>query len=106
MSKFNTFALKSWNQLFEITGDLKSLGGYSPFWNFRGQSDKDWSLVPSLARILKSNEILHPSNATKIELSLMREFLTNYKHFEEFKNIEFGSNVNTTGGFILLWSLM
>jgi len=82
---------------------LSPLGGFAPYWSFRGQSDSSWSLNPSLSRILKLNGINHPSNACQIEKSLTRYFLTNNKHFEEFKNIELDKK---EGKLILIWSFM
>lgn len=103
MINFKSLTLKSWSHFFEITQELSSLGGFAPYWSFRGQSDSSWSLNPSLARILKSNGINHPFNACQIEKSLTWYFLTNNKHFEEFKNVELNDK---KGNLALIWSFM
>lgn len=102
MSNFKILELKSWNHFFEITQEFETLGGFLPYWSFRGQSDSSWTLNPSLARILKF-KIYHPLNASKIEASLTRYFLSNNKHFREFK----GLDLNTAGiSLIQVWSFM
>jgi len=102
MSNFKLIELKSWKHFIEITEDMVSLGGYAPYWSFRGQSDLDWSLNPSLARILNS-KIFHPVNASKIESSLTSYFISNYKNFDEFKTASFN---NYKEQLALIWSFM
>ncbi len=102
MSNFKLIELKSWNHFFEITKDMVSMNTYTPFWNFRGQSDVDWSLSPSLARILKP-KIAHPSNASKVESSLTHYFISNSKNFNEFINLNLN---NYNKNLILVWSFM
>lgn len=100
-SKFQKVLIESWEAFFKFSEGLKSLGDSLPYWSFRGQYDSNWTLKPSLKRILDFEDINFPEVAVKLERTLFRHFMAQNIHFPEFKDyqIEQKSNVFT-------WTLM
>lgn len=72
---WNTINIESWDKFLEFVESTKVHESSMPEWIFRGQTDKEWTLAPSLLRKFKLHEIDRKS-AVGIEKQIFREFLT------------------------------
>lgn len=74
--------INTWNDFINIIHSLNLETDYLSHWAFRGQPNSEWTLKPGLARILSKYKIQH-LQGIKVETTLIREFESNYLHFNE-----------------------
>src|SRR5262245_22396202 len=65
--------LKDWQQLVELDGETQNRLASDPDYFFRGQARADWSLVPSLLRLIEQNG-LDVGRSLWLEQQLLIEF--------------------------------
>lgn len=75
---WNELILENWFQFTNILEQTNGIYWKPAIWSFRGQSDKDWILIPSLLRKLKENKIDDIDFAHNLEKSLIHEFIQKY----------------------------
>jgi hypothetical protein len=74
---WNEHKINNWNNFIQIVDDLHldEQGGLD--WYFRGQSDKEWRLEPSILRYLRITK-LTSERALGIEFGATRRFISEY----------------------------
>jgi len=101
MNKKKDIRINSGVEYLEFLDTFKSTGSFLPAWNFRGQSNYNWSLQPSFARICTDYNLTDQDDACRLELSLLRTFKMHSQLFAEFDTkLDFKKSVVPT------WSQM
>ncbi len=84
MKEWPTLHIKSWKDLIEKLEFLKLETDWLSHYLFRGQSDDNWSLKPSILRILEEYDI-ERELGLKFELTIYREFISRAHLYPELK---------------------
>ena len=83
--------IKNWQDFIDLIEQSKQHNQTLPSWYFRGQSVVDFTLLPSITRIIKGNQI-NLKKALGIELDLFRTFHSRYELYKnlptEIKNLK------------------
>ncbi|MFT7035866.1 MAG: hypothetical protein ACJA2S_004390 [Cyclobacteriaceae bacterium] len=75
--------IKDWKHFIDFIEAIEHHKSPLPFWNFRGQANSTWDLLPSISRIFKDYPV-DLKKALGIELNMYREFLMSRKLYGSF----------------------
>ena len=100
LSKWSEIKINNWKDFAETLEHLKLERNWLSPWVFRGQTDSDWTLKPSILRVLQRHGI-DRQMGIGFERTICREFFSKAHLFEDFKFREFKE-----GNILLTFTLM
>ncbi len=100
MNSWPEISINSWKEFTDVIEHLKLQDDWFPNYLFRGQSKVEWTLKPSILRILDEFGITRELGL-KYEKTIFREFKIKVHHYPKIKPEDF-----KTGNVVLLNSIM